>query len=197
MSAGNSRTQIRSALKGTGIFTVGAAASAVAWGWGLNVWIPLGFAGYLALDALLATLARRPPRSLAPFPEMPPAVGKFAKYSWRDECACYGTTMLLRGTLVAIDLRTDRQLEGRKRAALELIAGVEALAKNFETFRAQQMQAQPEEADEIGRLRLDFIGLHSRSAPNGGDVYFTVDSQLSDWSCAIEGMKFFNLAKDG
>jgi hypothetical protein len=105
--------------------------------------------------------------------------GKFGRFFWRQERDCYGIDLVHNGRTLFFDLRQDKLLEKRKKAALELIKNFDSVAADFENFKAREAIQWPEYSDEVLRLEIDLIGFYDRSDPASGEVYFTDDRWLS------------------
>ena len=193
------------AVKGLALCLGICVASAIFWGIGWNVWIPLAVAGWFAADAILTL--RKVNRLVQDMDARDDVLssgaegnrqlglksGEFGEYSWRGEPDCYGTIMDFCGKTVFIDLRRDKLLESRKKVALKLISNSKGLEQSLKELKAMESKRQPERKDDIMGLEISLIGLYDASNPDGGEVFFTQGSSDDKWTCILKGTEFRDL----
>lgn len=159
-----------------------------------GVRIAFGVAGFFLIISVIESLSLRHRQRGAEVTVAAaalPAPGEFSAFLLRGERA-FGTTVVLSGRVVPLDLSEDELVEERRRVALDLIARSSELSANFESFKRAQSARNARYSEPILGLQIEWISFHDTD-PQSGEVYFTKESGEDIWFCGLQGMAFDGL----
>jgi hypothetical protein len=113
-------------------------------------------------------------------------------FIWRGD-ECFGSSILLDGRRVWLDLRRDAKLAERIEYVKALVGRETELSASFAKMKSESVSRQPVYADLIASLEIDLIAFHDASSVSNGEVYFTLDSGGDSWLCVVEDGQFSEL----